>query len=87
MDIIKDFMSTPVLSVNADATAEDAAKEMGEKKVSCLLVKENEEPIGIITTTDLVKRVMAKGLDPKTTKLESILSKTPYYHKSLPDPQ
>jgi signal-transduction protein with cAMP-binding, CBS, and nucleotidyltransferase domain len=75
MDIIKDFMSTPVLSVNADATAEDAAKEMGEKKVSCLLVKENDEPIGIITTTDLVKRVMAKGLDPKITKLESILSK------------
>ena len=75
MDIIKDFMSTPVLSVNADATAEDAAKEMEEKKVSCLLVKENKEPIGIITTTDLVKRVMAKGLDPKTTKLESILSK------------
>ena len=32
MDIIKDFMSTPVLSVNADATAEDAAKEMEEKK-------------------------------------------------------
>ena len=74
MDIIKDFMSTPVLSVNADATAEDAAKEMGEKKVSCLLVKENEEPIGIITTTDLVKRVMAKGLDPKTTKLESFFT-------------
>ena len=75
MDIIKDFMSTPVLSVNADATAEDAAKEMEEKKVSCLLVKENKQTIGIITTTDLVKRVMAKGQDPKTTKLESILSK------------
>jgi signal-transduction protein with cAMP-binding, CBS, and nucleotidyltransferase domain len=75
MEIIKDFMSTPVISVNADATAEKAAKEMDEKKVSCLLVKDNEEPVGLITTTDLVKRVMAKGLDPKTTKIDSILSK------------
>jgi hypothetical protein len=32
MDIIKDFMSTPVLSVNADASTEAAAKEMEEKK-------------------------------------------------------
>jgi signal-transduction protein with cAMP-binding, CBS, and nucleotidyltransferase domain len=75
MDIIKDFMSTPVISVSADATAEDAANEMVEKKVSCLLVKQNEESVGIITTSDLVKRVMAKGLDSKTTKVDSIMSK------------
>ncbi len=75
MDIIKDFMSTPVLSVNVDTTAEEAAKEMAEKKVSCLLVKENEEPVGLVTTSDLVRRVMAKGLDPKTTQINSIMSK------------
>ena len=75
MDIIKEFMSTPVLSVNADASTEEAAKEMEEKKVNCLLVKVNEESAGIITTSDLVKRVMAKGLDPKTTKVNSIMSK------------
>ena len=75
MGIIKEFMSTPVLSVNTDANTEEAAKEMEEKKVSCLLVKANEESVGIITTSDLVKRVMAKGLDPKTTKADSIMSK------------
>ena len=75
MDIIKDFMSTPVLSINADASTEETAKEMEEKKVSCLLVKANEKSVGIITTSDLVKRVMAKGLDPKTIKVDSIMSK------------
>ena len=75
MDIMKDFMSPPVLSVNSGASAEDAAKEMEEKKVNCLLVKINEESAGIITSSDLVKRVMAKGLDPKTTKVDSIMSK------------
>ena len=75
MDVIKDFMSKPVLSVPVQATAEEAAKEMEQKGVSCLLVKENEEPVGLITTSDLVRRVMAKGLDPKTTKINSIMSK------------
>ncbi len=67
-------MSTPVLSVNVQSTAEEAAKIMEEKGISCLLVKEDEEPVGLITTSDLVKRIMAKGLDPKTTKIDSIMS-------------
>lgn len=75
MDIVKDFMSTPVLSVDVNATVEEAAKEMLEKGVSCLLVNENNEPVGLITTSDLVKKVMATGQDPKTTKTQSIMSK------------
>jgi signal-transduction protein with cAMP-binding, CBS, and nucleotidyltransferase domain len=43
--------------------------------VNCLLVKVNEESAGIIITSDLVKKVMVKGLDPKTTKVDSIMSK------------
>ena len=31
--------------------------------------------MGIVTLTDLVKRVVAKGLDPKRTKLFSLMSK------------
>ena len=75
MDVIKDFMSKPVLSVTIQASAEETAKEMDQKRVSCLLVKENEEPVGLVTTSDLVKRVMAKGLDPKTTQINLIMSK------------
>ncbi len=75
MDVIKDFMSTPVLSVYVHTTVEEAAKVIEEKNVSCLLVKENEDPVGLVTTTDLVKRVMARGLDPKTTNVHSVMSK------------
>ena len=34
MDIIKDFISTPVIGMNFDTIAEDAAKEM-ENKTYC----------------------------------------------------
>jgi len=75
VDIIEDFMSTPVLSVDVDTSVEEAAKEMLEKGVSCLLVNEKEDSVGIITATDLVKRVIAKGLDARTTKIQSVMSK------------
>tara|TARA_Y100001960_G_C14233222_1_gene614770 strand:+ start:63 stop:422 length:360 start_codon:yes stop_codon:yes gene_type:complete len=75
MDVIKDFMSKPALSIAAHATVEETAKEMDQKSVSCLLVKENEEHVGIVTTSDLVKRVIAKGLNAKTTQINFIMSK------------
>ena len=43
--------------------------------MSSLLVKENEDSVGLITTSDLVKRDMDKRLDPKTTKIDSVISK------------
>ena len=87
VDIIEDFMSTPVLSVDVDTSVEEAAKEMLEKGVSCLLVNEKEDSVGIITSTDLVKRVIAKGLDARTTKIQSAMSKpiisiNPYYDRN-----
>jgi signal-transduction protein with cAMP-binding, CBS, and nucleotidyltransferase domain len=75
MDEIFNYMASPVFSIDAQATVEEGAQYICEKKVSSLLVKENEEYVGIVTQTDLVKRIMAKGLDPKTVRMHSVMSK------------
>ena len=75
MERIADFMSSPIISIDSQSTAEDAAKYMGKKNITSLLIKEKQEYVGIITLTDLVKRLVAKGLDPKSTKLFSLMSK------------
>ena len=75
MEWIADFMSSPIISIDSQSTAEDAAKYMGKKNITSLLIKEKQEYVGIITLTDLVKRLVAKGLDPKSTKLFSLMSK------------
>jgi signal-transduction protein with cAMP-binding, CBS, and nucleotidyltransferase domain len=75
MDRISDFMSSPVLSIAAQSTTEEGAKYMCEKKVTSLLVKDGEDYVGIVTGTDLVKKLVAKGLDPKNTKMLSVMSK------------
>jgi signal-transduction protein with cAMP-binding, CBS, and nucleotidyltransferase domain len=75
MDEISDFMSSPVLSIAAQSTAEEGARYMCEKKVTALLVKEGEDYVGIVTESDLVKKLVAQGLDPKSTQMLSIMSK------------
>lgn len=72
---IADFMTSPCISIDAQATAEEGALLFSENKISSLLVKENEDFVGIITKTDIIERVIAKGLNPKTTKIDSVMSK------------
>jgi signal-transduction protein with cAMP-binding, CBS, and nucleotidyltransferase domain len=75
MQFIHEFMSSPVISLDAQATAQEASKLMCEKKISSILVKEGKEYVGIITKSDLVKRIVAEGLNSQSTHVGSIMSK------------
>ena len=75
MDQIADFMVSSIVDIDAQSTVKEGAILLGEKNISSLLVRENEDYVGIITKTDIIKRVVATGLDPKTTKINSVMSK------------
>lgn len=72
MLILRDCMSSPVSSVAESATVQEAAQVMADKGISSILIEGQEGYAGIFTSTDLVKRVVAKGLDPKTTQVLSV---------------
>jgi signal-transduction protein with cAMP-binding, CBS, and nucleotidyltransferase domain len=75
---IGNYMSSPVLSIDGELTVQNAAQEMHGKKVGALLVRVYEEYdiyAGIITETDLTRKVVAKGLNPETTLVSSVMSK------------
>ena len=72
-------MTTPVISINSEATAQEAAQLMKEKEIGSLLVKGCQGYVGILAERDLVYRLVCEGMDPRTTPLsskmeESILS-------------
>jgi CBS domain-containing protein len=52
---IEEIMSTPILSVEQDATLGDAARLMIKKNIRRLLVKQDNNYVGIITQRDLQK--------------------------------
>lgn len=69
---LKDIMTKKLITVDENETIKDAAKKM--KRISSLLVKRKNKIYGIITDTDIVKRVVAKGLDPKKVKVKEVVS-------------
>jgi hypothetical protein len=55
-----------LFAVRNDATVTDATRTMSEKKVGIVVVLEDNRLIGVFSERDVVRRVLAKGLDPTT---------------------
>ena len=68
---------TPVCCLPTDMVAK-AAKLMKSKNIGSLPVIENgqtQKLVGIVTDRDLALRIVAKGLDAKSTKVEIVMTR------------
>jgi len=75
-NLIKDYMSSPILSVDINKTISEAAKFMMDNRTRSLLVKENENYVGIVTKTDFILRVyINENMDPELDLVSQIISK------------
>lgn len=73
---VQDFMHRYLEVVPQDTTAAAAAERMGVRRIGCLLVESDDPkrgPFGIMTETDLVRKVLAKGLDPTVTMVDRVM--------------
>lgn len=71
---ISEVMTKQPITVADTATIEQCAKVMAQHKIGSLIIEE-EQIRGIITDTDIVRRVVAKNLDPKKTLVKEVMSK------------
>ena len=63
-----------IVKVDRDVSVKTAAELMRDNGIGSIFVTSGEELIGILTDTDLVRRVVAAGADPLTTTVEKIMS-------------
>lgn len=59
-----------------------AVQRMNERKIGALLVTDRDRPIGIFTERDVLVRVVAAGLDPKTTPVNEVMTRNPVVVRS-----
>ncbi len=76
MDSIESQMTTPVISIYSEATAQEAAQLMKQKEIGSLLIKGCDGYVGIVSERDLVYNVVGEGLNPSTTPLSSIMTES-----------
>jgi len=73
--LVKDVMSSPVITINEDSTIDRAAGLMDKNDLGCIIVTNKEgNPLGIITERDLVVRVLAKNIKPDTVKANEVMT-------------
>lgn len=56
----RDLMTSPIESIEAATSIEEAAKRMIEKQVHRVLVTENDKPVGVISISDFVRDIAAQ---------------------------
>lgn len=73
--LVRDVMSSPVVTIDENETADKAAMNMDMKDLGAVIVQNKAgKSIGIITERDLVIRVVAKNLKPDTVKAKEIMT-------------
>lgn len=72
---VSQVMRTKLETVNQSRTAQEASKRMRDKRVSSLVVIDEEEaPIGIVTERDLVRQVCSKDISSNNIIIHHIMS-------------
>ncbi len=67
-------MENRVFFLDASKSISDLIEAMVEKEVWSFVVTKNEMPVGTVTERDILRRCLAKGLNPNGMKAESIMS-------------
>jgi CBS domain-containing protein len=72
--VVRDIMTKHIVMIDHDQTALEAAKIMTEKGISSLFVVRNNDPIGIVTERDFIKKICARGIPVAQVKMADIMS-------------
>lgn len=66
-------MTKKPISINPTITIDECSKIMLKEHIGSLLIVEGGKLVGIIAEQDIVRKVVAKGLDPHNTKIKEIM--------------
>ena len=74
MGQIRDIMEKNVITIENDKTAQEAAKIIGEKDISFLVVINDGIPEGVLSESDFVRKVAAEDKKSSEIKVSDIMS-------------
>ena len=71
---VKKIVVKDIVKVHKERPVASAKSLMNYFNLNALIVTDGDEPIGIITPSDIQKRVIDKKLDPHTVLIEEVFS-------------
>ena len=75
---VSEVMTRDVVTVSPGASVREAARLMAERNVGALpVVGEGGRLVGILSERDIVRRVVAAGRDPDSTRVSEVMTPDP----------
>lgn len=71
---VQEVMTKQLECITPGATVHEAAQKMESVDVGVLPVMQDSTAVGVLTDRDITVRAIAKGLDPKSTKVSEIMT-------------
>jgi CBS domain-containing protein len=75
MTQVRDIMGKNVITIDYNKTALDASVILKEKEISFLVIMKEGKIVGIVSESDIVRKIAAKDLNSSQIQLEDIISK------------
>ena len=73
--LVAHMMTPGVVQIPGDVSVTEAASLLERERTPCLLVKDTESRFGLMTPTDIVKKVVAQGLEPDNIEVRTIMTR------------
>jgi signal-transduction protein with cAMP-binding, CBS, and nucleotidyltransferase domain len=73
--LVAHMMTPGVVQIPGDVSVTEAASLLERERMPCLLVKDTESRFGLMTPTDIVKKVVAQGLKPDDIEVRTIMTR------------
>lgn len=72
--IVHDAMTKKPITVSPDTSLKKCAELMEQHEISSVLIEDKKNLIGIITEQDIVRKALAKGINPVDKKVKDFMS-------------
>jgi CBS domain-containing protein len=73
--VVARMMTPGVVQIPGDISVTEAASLLEREQMPCLLVKDTESCFGLMTPADIVKKVVAQGLEPDDIEVRTIMTR------------
>lgn len=70
---VNEVMNKNVLTLDKSVSLQETAEHMKKLSIGCVIVTENDNPVGIITERDFVTKIAAEGR-PLFTEIKEVMS-------------
>lgn len=71
---VQDIMTRNVIGVEQDTIGSEIIKLMSERKIGSVVVLDHENPVGIITVRDILKKIVEKCISTASVSAKQIMS-------------